>query len=294
MSASLENRIALWQKKRRSASGGLIHLIVAIVCWLGVSHSVSAQQGEWEIECVDCPKQFESFTDHCLCIDTDGRSHVAYGRDHLYYARDTGEAWRHEIVDDARLVGIHASMVLDAQGAPHISYFDDRNDDLKYAWHDEAGWHNATVDPGAGGYHVTCSIDVDQEGFPHIGYHSYSPFSLKYARFDGSNWQIETVDPHGEVVDYNSLSIDGLGRPHISYVAGGPKYAFRDENGWDIEDIDIASAGYTSLRVDGSGTPHIAFGYPGIHYATRDDTSWIVETVDTEGRHVSPWPRHAQ
>jgi hypothetical protein len=275
-----------WQPSSSSLSITVTRYVLCLIV-VGIN-AVSSHDSEWEIECVDCPKLFESFTDHCFCIDANGRPHVAYGRDHLYYAWHNGESWQYETVDEAPLVGIHASMAVDADGHPHVSYFDDRNDDLKYAWRDDAGWQIATVDPGSGGYHVTCSIGVDPEGLPHISYHSYSPFfSLKYARFDGADWLVETVDPHGEVVDYNSIAMDGSGRPHISYTANGPKYAFRDESGWNIEDLGIASAGYTSLQVDKSGVPHIVFGYPSVHYATRSNTSWVMETIDAQGGHVS-------
>lgn len=33
----------------------------------------------WTIECVDCPKLFDSMTDRSLRLDAVGRPHIAYG-----------------------------------------------------------------------------------------------------------------------------------------------------------------------------------------------------------------------
>ena len=44
-----------------------------------------------------------------------------------------GSAWDVNTVDNTGMVGLYTSIALDANGYPHISYWDGANDDLKYA-----------------------------------------------------------------------------------------------------------------------------------------------------------------
>jgi hypothetical protein len=92
------------------------------------------------------PQVLRYLTDRSLRLDPAGRPRIAYGGDHLYYAWHDGTTWHLETVDDAPGVGAYASLALDGGGYPHISYFDDDNDDLKYAYRDDSGWHKAKVD----------------------------------------------------------------------------------------------------------------------------------------------------
>lgn len=87
----------------------------------------------WQIECVDCPKEFRWMTDRSLQLDHADRPHIAYGYDHLYYAHYDGTEWHHETVDSAPEVGSYAALALDLAGMPHISYHHSWNGDLNYA-----------------------------------------------------------------------------------------------------------------------------------------------------------------
>jgi hypothetical protein len=49
--------------------------------------AIQSPAGGWEIECVDCPKQFEFMTERSLQLDSEGHPHIAAGGNHLYYAR---------------------------------------------------------------------------------------------------------------------------------------------------------------------------------------------------------------
>ncbi len=44
-----------------------------------------------------------------------------------------GAAWQKETVDATGIVGMYTSIAVDSRDRPHISYYDDTNDELKYA-----------------------------------------------------------------------------------------------------------------------------------------------------------------
>ena len=136
--------------------------------------STPAAAGGWVIECVDCPRLFSEMTDRSLRLDAAGHAHIAYGGDYLYYARHDGVNWHYETVDNSPGVGAHASLILDGDGYPHISYHGDN--DLKYACQDASGWHIETVDSDGGRY---TSLALNVDGYPHISYHGHD--TLKYA-----------------------------------------------------------------------------------------------------------------
>jgi hypothetical protein len=111
------------------------------------------------------------------------------------------------------MVGKYAALALDGSGYPHISYYDEFNQGLKYAYQDASGWHIRTVDSGLGFYGGHTSIALDGDDYPHISYYDASNGDLKYAYWDGSNWSIDTVDGSGDVGKYTSLALDGSATP---------------------------------------------------------------------------------
>ncbi|MBK9094043.1 MAG: hypothetical protein IPM84_14975 [Anaerolineae bacterium] len=104
----------------------------------------------WDIRCVDCPKALDELSTRSLRLDSQGRPHIAYGGDHLYYAWHDGSAWQLETVDSGVRVGAYASLALDSNGSPHIGYFDSANFDLRYASKSGNAWVIQTVDANGG------------------------------------------------------------------------------------------------------------------------------------------------
>jgi hypothetical protein len=269
---------------------------------LSASSAVQSSAGGWQIECVDCPKQFGHLTEHGLRLDADDHPHIAYSGDRLYYAWHDGAQWHYETVDEtpARC----ASLALDETGRPHISYLGHdsvTSNPIKYVWHDGVQWHTETVDWIGALSSVSCvSLEVDSAGQPHASYTNPNGV-LKYAWRDEVVWHIETVDSNGY---FSSLALDEANRPHISYHSHGPdgslKYAWYDGDDWQIQTIPGAYVGNShSLVLDEANRPHIGYEEEVRHvqvptrtvltrYVWYDGTTWQMETVDVE-EGDSPW-----
>ena len=202
--------------------------------------------------------------------------------------------WTIEIVDSVGDVGKYNSIAIDSNNHPHISYFDDTNDDLKYAYWNGSSWQIETVDSdGSVGWFP--SIVIDSNNRPRISYFDDTNDDLKYAYWDGSSWQIETVDSDGSVGLYSSIAIDSNNRPRISYFDDTNydlKYAYWNGSSWQIETVDSdGSVGwFPSIAIDSSDNVHISHGKFNdlradwnLNYVTNASGEWAVETVDSEG-----------
>jgi hypothetical protein len=127
-------------------------------------------------------------------------------------------------------VGLYTSLALDSSSDPHISYFDNTNDALKYARLSGGTWLSETVDSigQPASVRVATSLKLDQANAPHISYYDATNSDLKLAYFNGTVWFIQTVDSGGDVGQYSSLALDRVGCPCISYydaTNGDLKYA---------------------------------------------------------------------
>lgn len=127
-------------------------------------------------------------------------------------------------------VGRHSSLVVGADNASRISYFDATNLDLKYAACtgscDSAGatFALSVVDaPDDRGRFS--SIEVDASDRPHIAYYDATAGNLRFASCVSNCapaqtpvFSLRVLDEAGDVGQHASLALTPLGRPRVSYL----------------------------------------------------------------------------
>jgi hypothetical protein len=201
----------------------------------GVEWGVRANDG-WFVSAIGSgPVPYEFDTD--IAIGPEGLPHLVYhdgsetltlgaGAD-LFYARFNG-SWEIQTVETEGDVGKFASLAIDAQGRPHITYFDWTEANaarVKYAVLDGDEWRIEVVDELPNiqvafvGAWRTMSLALDGQGRPHIAYCDRDV--LKYAIKNGDAWEIQEVTRAGsdelELGQLVSLALDSGGRPHVSF-----------------------------------------------------------------------------
>lgn len=212
-------------------------------------------------------------------LAADGTPHVTWyqvGRPdgsnylHVRYAILRDGAWRSRTLDFDGQTGKWNSMVLDAQGLPHVSYDSFIKGELKYAYWGGTHWNIRVVDSrnlSRQEYNIGMgnSVILGADGKARISY--YTENALKYARQEEARWVIEKVDsmsPLGSWVGFwSGLVLDQGGYAHISYEDGGAlKHAYWDGQKWQIQLLVGAgneSYRYGSMAIDREDTLYISY-----------------------------------
>jgi hypothetical protein len=205
-------------------------------------------------------------------------------------------SWEIEVVDTQKK-GPFSALAVDQAGAPHITYLDDLEDNLKYATLIDGSWLiNDFESPNVDGFYP--SIVIDNEGNPHITRWIIGIRWLAYmTRTPKAGWVVTAFLPNMQIVD-TSLALDHSKKPvpHIAYFdrnAGEIKYARYRISGWVIESVDQVTedGAYFPMRLDSNDHPHLSYYHveEGLKYATSDGEEWQLQIVD-EGPGIGLYP----
>ncbi len=260
---------------------------------------------------VDDDQTYTGYSLNGMKIDSGGNLHLSYwswqtsGTDDawLKYAHYDGSSWTVETLQsimDQNSPTMHTSLDLDSSDNPHISYYDHKNDTLRYTYYDGSDWvdQNLTVDDSNdnGRYN---SIALDGSDYPRIAYRNETSDDLELVVFTGASWSREVVDSTNNVGSWASIAIDSGDRTRIAYSYNSGwdlRYASHDGASWSIRDIDTSiSSDRIVLELDGDDRPRIAYSSSSSDSRLAYNNSatgdvWIVQEIWNGydvGSHVS-------
>jgi hypothetical protein len=206
---------------------------------------------EWDIHTIHDPLLTSAGMYSSLAEGYATKTHIAYyysnfpGPSSLRYAKYVGSsgncddpAYYCEIVDSGNGRGKYTSLALDSAERPHIAYYDQGNDALKFAYYYNDYWYYrrlaAPVSP-SGGQHASLVIDTNNGDRPHIAHFGGADHTLKYATFVGAGfgncgpnqtaqneWLCMDIADMGTSTEPRGISIalDPAGYPVIAYQTG--------------------------------------------------------------------------
>jgi hypothetical protein len=247
----------LWPSIKRDASGNLR------IAYVGHGKLLYATgPGTWTIEVVNSEGVATGEAPQWCSLAVAGTTpHIAY-----YDAKTKtlkhawkSASWQSEVVDSSVGVGKHTSIAVNSSGFPAITYYDEVNDRLKYAYQDAMGWHIEVIATGCGRYN---SLVIDSSGNAHVAYYDAN-LTLRYARRTGS-WTYETVDSRKFYGEMCFIALNSSGYPCIAYrdgFNGRLNYACKDAGGWHIEVVDSQDrTGFLpALAIGTDGVPRINY-----------------------------------
>lgn len=165
---------------------------------------------------------------NAMALDAQGHPHLSYTwfpTGELKYTTFDGKKWNTFLLDAPKdspggQRGMGSSLILDAQGNPMISYYNQQ--ELKLAHYTDGKWKKETVEdlPPFGELYswrsFRSSLVLDRKGRPHIGFESLK--GLEHIWWDGKKWRSQLLIPAlGLTFFDNCMTIDKNDDLFISY-----------------------------------------------------------------------------
>ena len=206
-------------------------------------------------------------------------------------------SWTGEVIDEGEEFYGETSLVIDAGGADHATYYS-FDTGLYYATDAGGSWEARLLVPAEPWHYAGWRNDlvVDAAGTVHVAYYDSEEKTVYYGRLAGDSWTAEpvaTIDgPEGPLVG-TSLVVDEAGVAYVAFESsmGDPLFADNAAGAWAIETIEdrpgnIENTGAPSLVLTADGMPVVAYAAcddPGrgtdLHVAARVGGVWEIETA---------------
>ncbi len=239
------------------------------------------KDGSWHTEIVPDTGPGYKYID--AVFDGDNNIHLSYYNGEVMYAYYDG-SWSTESI---AAEGYATSIDVDSSNNPHICYWDENQQEGRYAYNTTGSWTIETFNTSTAGIDRTGMV-VDSNDSPHIVWESSAP-DVIYSYISGGSFTSETIEADA---DDPSIDLDSSGNPHVAYTDGSNNIRYAKKiDSWSKTTID--TRGYlfgTSIQMNVSDNPHIVYGNASyaVFYTVFEDGSWGSETIDETGEPVSP------
>lgn len=234
-----------------------------------------------------------------IALDSQNRPHISYmhGTNYDYalkYAYYTGYSWQKTVVDEGthNWAGERNQIVVDSSNVPHIVYWDNGSNNLRYANKQYGYWTYVTI--GSSISRECAAIALDSVGYPHVAYVKSTTLAdsqVMHVWKTGDGFRTETVD--WVDTEYTSLGVTPNDEPRIVTLEKGLGlvYYMQVYDAWSemvLDDTLGAVGDNPSIAFDGEGHPHISYHEDtqylyALKYAVYDGTNWRSETIDNQG-----------
>ncbi len=251
---------------------------------------------------------------HLLGIDSgdQGEMVVVYAHNDTSSASGTyslgmmyrwGGTWTETILDTGTDTGHHPSVAIDRQGAIHIAYIDDHNDELRYATNASGSWVFTTLgsstydnDDGRGTAIVVHPITDVVHIVTTINDNTYR--DLQYHTNEDGSWVNMTITNTLSDEGHDpAMAMDGDGNLHVAYYCDDGcsdlRMSSRINGVWQNETVasTLNIGNDPDITIDSQGTIHIVSQYLNnkrIYLHSGTPGSWTEQTGLSGG--TAHWP----
>ena len=251
---------------------------------------------------------------HLLGIDSgdQGEMVVVYAHNDTSSASGTyslgmmyrwGGTWTETILDTGTDTGYHPSVAIDRQGAIHIAYIDDHNDELRYATNASGSWVFTTLgsstydnDDGRGTAIVVHPITDAVHIVTTINDNTYR--DLQYHTNEDGSWVNTTITNTLSDEGHDpAMAMDADGNLHVAYYCDDGcsdlRLSSRINGVWQNETVasTLNIGNDPDITIDSQGTIHIVSQYLNnkrIYLHSGTPGSWTEQTGLSGGN--AHWP----